>query len=138
MPVALHHAVWLHRCRRCAASFICPSEARLCSAACRTAAKRDAYIRPKANCAARSVDERRDGRGAWTFVVYRKCGKQWPAFRATKRFCSVKCRVAAHRASPAEKLDMRIADTQAARGGQHLADHRRPLRGHPAGDLQAG
>jgi hypothetical protein len=106
-PVALHHAVWLIRCKRCQAPFIGPSEARLCSDECRALAKRDSVRRASAK---RSVSrsERNETR------ICRHCGRETQTARVTKRFCSVKCRVASHRGASAviATLDRQIADKQ--------------------------
>jgi hypothetical protein len=100
MPVALCRAVWLHRCRRCNAPFIGPSEARLCSDECRAAATRDALARSKAKRAAGAIPSPKV-RGR---IACHACGKPTGRSRPTRRYCSVKCRVAWHRRkSPAEK-----------------------------------
>jgi hypothetical protein len=96
MPVGLDPRVWLHRCRCCKAPFIGQSEARLCSDACRAAAKRDSVRR----ASAKRSQRRYEVRNALTSVC-RHCGKRQTALRSSKRFCSVTCRVAAHRGAPA-------------------------------------
>jgi hypothetical protein len=107
MPVALDPTVWLHRCRRCQAPFIDVPEARLCSDDCRAGAKRDSVRKASAK---RSVfrSERYETR------ICRHCGRETRTARATKRFCSVKCRVASHRGASAAMatLDREIADKQ--------------------------
>lgn len=116
MPVGLTPGVWLKRCRRCKAPFIDLPHVRLCSDACRLEAKRDAALRSKAKRAGRAWRERRsDERGD---SICGQCGKRRRALRMTRRFCSVKCRVAAHRGVPAqppepmtlEELDREIYD----------------------------
>jgi hypothetical protein len=70
----------------------------------------------KAKRAGRPVDERLGGRRGRPFAC-RQCGKRSAAFRWTKQFCSLRCRVAAHRGVPAaepepqtaEELDAEIA-----------------------------
>jgi hypothetical protein len=106
-PVALHHAIWLIRCKRCQAPFIGPSEARLCSDECRALAKRDSVRKASAK---RSVS--RSGRNETR--ICRHCGRETQTARATKRFCSVQCRVASHRGASAAiaTLDRQIADKQ--------------------------
>jgi hypothetical protein len=126
MPVALDPSVRLHRCRRCQAPFIAPPWAKLCSDECRAAATKDAALRSKAKRAGRAWRERQsDERGRF---LCRQCGKRKEALRTTRRFCSVKCRVAAHRGSPAQppepmtlrELDREIYDTQSVLGGLAL------------------
>jgi hypothetical protein len=96
MPVGLDPRVWLHRCRCCNAPFIGPSEARLCPNACRAVAKRDSVRK----ASAKRSQRRYEVRNALTSVC-RHCGKRQTALRSSKRFCSVTCRVAAHRGAPA-------------------------------------
>ena len=96
MPVALDPGVWLLRCKRCKAPFIDLPHARMCSDACRADAKRDAVRRASAKRAAR----RAEASQARTSTC-RHCGERLPARRSSKRFCSVGCRVAAHRGAPA-------------------------------------
>jgi hypothetical protein len=96
MPVGLDPRVWLHRCRCCNAPFIGPSEARLCSNACRAAARRDSVRK----ASAKRSQRRYEVRNALTSIC-RHCGKRQTALRSSKRFCSVTCRVAAHRGAPA-------------------------------------
>ena len=94
----------------------------LCSAACRMEAKRDAALKSKTKRAGRHESrDQSDRRGRF---VCDQCGKRRQATRRTKRFCSVKCRVAAHRGVPAqppepmtlEELDREIADNQSVLG----------------------
>jgi hypothetical protein len=94
MPVALHHACWLLRCRRCNAPFIGPSEARLCSDACRSAARRDSVRRAIAKRA--GVRKARNGEKT---VACAQCGRVIPAVRSTRKYCSSTCRMAGHRVS---------------------------------------
>jgi hypothetical protein len=120
MPVALDPAVWLHRCRRCKAPFIALPQTKMCSDACRAAARQDAVLKSKAKRASRHESRERSGR----WFVCRQCGKRSGAFRSTKQFCSLKCRVAAHRGVPAkppepmtaEELDAQIAIMQSLVG----------------------
>ena len=112
----------LLRCKRCQAPFIDRPHMRLCSAACRMEAKRDAALKSKTKRAGRHESrDQSDRRGRF---VCDQCGKRRQATRRTKRFCSVKCRVAAHRGVPAqppepmtlEELDREIADNQSVLG----------------------
>ena len=120
MPVALVSSIWLHRCRRCNVPFIGPSEARLCSDQCRAEAKRNAVRKSKAKRAGRHESRNATGRR----FVCRQCGKRTGAARSTKQYCSMRCRVAAHRRVPAqppepmtlEELDAEIADMQSLLG----------------------
>jgi hypothetical protein len=120
MPVALAPEVWLLECRRCRAPFIALPLAKLCSDACRTAAKRDAVARYRAKRAERAWREpgREDG-----LFVCDQCGRlREGRSRPTKRFCSVRCRVAAHRGvrpqpPDAEALDHQIGQIEAALPG---------------------
>ena len=96
MPVALDPHVWLHRCRCCRKPFIALPNAKLCSDACRALAKRDSWLRASAKRA-----ERRNEASKARTSACRHCGERVPASRSSKRFCSVRCRVAAHRGSPA-------------------------------------
>ena len=96
MEVALHPSAWLLHCRRCKAPFIGLPDAKVCSDACRAEAKRDAVRRASAKRSKRRA-EASDARTS----ACRHCGERLPARRATKRFCSVGCRVAAHRGAPA-------------------------------------
>jgi hypothetical protein len=125
------------RCRRCNAPFIALPSAKLCSDECRALAKHDTAIRSKMKRAGRPVDERLSGRGGRPFVC-RQCGKRSAAFRWTKQFCSVRCRVAAHRGSPAqppepmtaEELDREIADVQSVLGAlKIIGSDRAEMRG---------
>ena len=77
-PVGLHHAVWLLRCRRCNAPFIGPSEARMCSDACRSAAKRDTIRR----ASAKRTLVRKAALGRKTFACGWR-GSEGPAARTT-------------------------------------------------------
>ena len=68
-----------------------------CFDECRSEAKRDAALRSKAKRAGRHESrDQSDQRGRF---ICAQCGKRRQAARTTKQFCSVKCRVAAHRAS---------------------------------------
>jgi hypothetical protein len=96
MPVELHPNVWLHWCRRCQRPFIGLSGAKICSDECRTLAKRDSIRKASAKRGRR----RAEASEARTSAC-RHCGEHLPARRSSKRFCSVKCRVAAHRGAPA-------------------------------------
>jgi predicted nucleic acid-binding Zn ribbon protein len=92
IPMAFEPNVWLHRCVRCNAPFIDVPEARLCSDQCRALAKRDSARKAVAKRSERRAEER-----AEQSVTCRQCGARLAALRSTKRFCSVTCRVAAHR-----------------------------------------
>ena len=96
MPVALNPGVWLIRCRRCNAPFIGLPSTKICSDECRAETKRDAVRLASAKRAKR----RAEASNARTSAC-RHCGERLPARRSTKRFCSVGCRVAAHRGAPA-------------------------------------
>lgn len=122
MPVALSPRAWLLRCRRCAAPFIGMPWAKLCSDECRAAAIKDTNLRSKAKRGGRH--ESRAGGGSRFICV--QCGKRSGVFRPSKRFCSVKCRVAAHRGQAPtreawtpdtrELVDRQIADTRSILG----------------------
>ena len=120
VPVALAPDVWLLECRRCRAPFIALPTVKLCSDACRTAAKHDAVVRFRAKRAERAWREpcREDG-----LFVCDQCGRlREGRSRPTKRFCSVRCRVAAHRGvrpqpMDEEALDYLIEQTEAALPG---------------------
>ena len=121
-PVALTPGVWLIRCKRCQAPFIAMPWAKMCSDACRISARQDAALRSKAKRVERAWRERRsDERGRF---VCAQCGKRRQALRRTRRFCSVKCRVAAHRGVPAQppepmtmaELDREIYDVRSLLG----------------------
>ena len=121
-PVALTPGVWLHRCKRCKAPFIDLPHVRLCSEECRVEAKRGATLRSKAKRVERAWREQRsDERGR---CICAQCGKRRQALRRTRRFCSVKCRVAAHRGVPAQppepmtmqELDREIYDVRSLLG----------------------
>ena len=95
---------------------------RLCSDECRSEAKRDAALRSKAKRAGRHESrDQSDQRGRF---ICAQCGKRRQAARTTKQFCSVKCRVAAHRGVPAqppepmtmEELDREIYDNRSMLG----------------------
>ena len=77
------------------APFIDLPHAQMCSDECRLEAKRDAVRRASAKRAKRRA-EASDARTS----ACRHCGERLPARRSTKRFCSVGCRVAAHRGAP--------------------------------------
>ena len=96
MPVGLTPGVWLLRCRRCKAPFIELPHAKMCSDACRAEAKQDGVRR----AGAKRPKRRAEASNARTSAC-RHCGERLPARRSTKRFCSVRCRVAAHRGAPA-------------------------------------
>jgi hypothetical protein len=96
MPVALHPSVWLKRCRRCQTPFIGLPETRLCSDACRAHAKRDSVRKASAKRSARRSEASRERTS-----TCRHCGERLPASRSSKRFCSIRCRVARHRGAPA-------------------------------------
>lgn len=121
MPVGLDPTVWLHRCRRCDAPFIDLPRIRMCSDQCRALAKRDAALKSKAKRAGRH-ESRGEGHGRF---VCAQCGQRRQAWRSTKRYCSMRCRVAAHRGVPAaepepmtqEELDRQIADARSVLGG---------------------
>ena len=98
-PVALHHAGWLIRCKRCQAPFIGPSEARLCSDECRTGARSDAVRKASAKRTKRREEASRERTG-----MCRHCGRETKTARATKRFCGVRCRVAWRRTSEARPV----------------------------------
>jgi hypothetical protein len=68
----------------------------MCSDACRAEAKRDAVRRASAKRAKRRAEASQARTSAC-----RHCGERLPARRSTKQFCSVGCRVAAHRGAPA-------------------------------------
>jgi hypothetical protein len=95
---------------------------RLCSDECRVEAKRAATLRSKAKRVERAWRERQsDKRGR---CICAQCGKRRQALRTTRRFCSVKCRVAAHRGVPAQppepmtlqELDSEIYDVRSLLG----------------------
>ncbi len=113
MPVALTPGMWLLRCRRCKAPFIDLPHMRLCSDRCRVEAKRETALRSKAKRVERAWRERRsDERGRF---VCAQCGKRRKALRRTRRFCSVACRVAAHRgvlAQPPEPMTLEELDRE--------------------------
>ena len=117
-PVGLDPGVWLRQCRRCTGPFIGLPKMRLCSDRCRLEAKRDAATRSKTKRAGRH-ESRSDAKGRSFLCV--QCGQRSGSFRRTKQFCSLKCRVAAHRgAKPApqsiEELDSKIADARSVLG----------------------
>jgi hypothetical protein len=119
MPVGLDPTVWLHRCRRCDAPFIDLPRIRMCSDQCRALAKRDAALKSKAKRAGRHGSR---GEGHSRFVCA-QCGQRRQAWRSTKRYCSMRCRVAAHRGFPSvvqvftpEELDAEIANAQSVLG----------------------
>jgi hypothetical protein len=134
MPVALDPTVWLHRCRRCKAPFIALPKMRLCSDACRAAARQDAALRSKAKRVGRADDERLSRSGSRRFVC-RQCGERSTAFRLTKQFCTVRCRVAAHRGALAadpepmtvEELDREIANAQSTLGALRIVGTNDPV-----------
>jgi hypothetical protein len=80
-------------CRRCFRSFLHPLRhpSRYCSDKCAGAAK--------AATVSRYVKQRSEKREAARAKACAVCGTRLKAQRATKRFCSVRCRIAAHRAS---------------------------------------
>jgi hypothetical protein len=112
MPVALDPDVWLLKCRRCGAPFIGLQFAKLCSDACRVGAKRDAVARFKAKRAERAWREPSKGGQ----IVCLQCGRLREGWsRSNKRFCSVRCRVAAHRGRPAQPMDVEALDYEIKR-----------------------
>jgi hypothetical protein len=95
MPVALTPGVWLIRCRRCNAPFIGLPSTKICSDECRAESRRDSVRK----ALVKRTQRRAEASNARTSAC-RHCGERLPARRSTKRFCSVGCRVAAHRGVP--------------------------------------
>jgi hypothetical protein len=95
MPVALDPSVWLIRCRRCQAPFIGLPSTKMCSDECRAESRRDSVRK----ALVKRTQRRAEASNARACMC-RHCGERLPARRSTKRFCSVGCRVAAHRGVP--------------------------------------
>jgi hypothetical protein len=118
MPVGLDPEVKFLRCRRCSAPFIAMPTVRLCSEECRTTNRREAVIRSRAKRVEHGWRERVESGQ----IVCVQCGRlKEGRSRSTKRFCSVRCRVAAHRGvrpqpMDAEALDYLIGQIEATLG----------------------
>jgi hypothetical protein len=92
VPVYLSHKTWLHRCALCRAPFLANLSARLCSPDCQKAARRESQRKQIAKRTGR-----RNQRRAALKAKCLQCGQPVAAERVSRRFCSAKCRMAAHR-----------------------------------------